>query len=104
MTLSLLDALHRALVGQHRHAEAAGVRITLAVPDCPGMLGPPPPALSRALPALVRAALAAVRPGEALEARVDVVTSDVLQLSMAGPLRPGGSPPPARQLRMEAIP
>ena len=91
MTLSLLDTLHRALVGQHRHAEAAGVRITLAVPDCPEMLGSPPPGLSRALPALVRAALAAMPPGEALEARVDVVTSDVLQLSMAGPLRPGAA-------------
>jgi hypothetical protein len=57
-------------------------------------VAPEPP--SRALPALLRAAIGAVPPGATVEMRVEVATSEVVQLSTAGPLRPGAvfMPPP----------
>jgi hypothetical protein len=96
VALSLLDALLRALDGQRRQTEAPGVRIALTVPDTPRLRDAAPGPLPRALPALVRAALAAMPPGEALEVEIDIATSDVVQVSMAGPLRPGAAfaPPP----------
>ena len=68
----------------------------LTVPDTPRLRDAAPGPLPRALPALVRAALAAMPAGEALEVRIDIVTSDVVQLSMAGRLRPDAAfaPPP----------
>src|SRR4051794_41457680 len=91
VALSLLDALLRALDGQRRQAGAAGVRIALTVPDTPRLRDAAPGPLPRALPALVRAALAAMPAGEALEVEIDIATSDVVQLSMAGPPRPGAA-------------
>src|SRR3954468_17843419 len=78
VALSLLDALLRALDGQRRQAEAAGVRIALTVPNTPRLRDAAPKPLPRALPALVRAALAAMAPGEALEVRIDIVTSELV--------------------------
>jgi hypothetical protein len=86
-----METLCRVLAAQHRHATAAGVRVSLAVPDSRRMTLEAPAPLSRALPALLRAAIGAVRPGETVEMRVEGVTSAVVQLSIAGPLRPGAA-------------
>jgi hypothetical protein len=60
------------------------------------MLKSAPLGLSRALPALMRAAINAMPPGETLDVHVDIVTSLVVQVSVAGPLRPDAAfaPPP----------
>ena len=86
-----METLCRVLAAQHRHATAAGVRVSLAVPDSRRMTAEAPAPLSRALPALLRAAIGAVRPGETVEMRVEGVTLAVVQLSIAGPLRPGAA-------------
>ena len=91
MALSLMETLCRVLATQRRHAAAVGVTVSLAVPDGPGMRGGAPEPLSRALPALLRAAIGAVPPGATVEMRVEVATSEVVQLSIAGPLRPGAA-------------
>jgi len=90
VALSLMETLCRVLAAQRLHAVAVGVTVSLAVPDGPGMRGGTPEPLSRALPALLRAAIGAVPPGATVEMRVEVATSEVVQLSIAGPLRPGG--------------
>src|SRR3954467_1829494 len=87
VALSLMETLCRVLAAQRRHAVAVGVTVSLAVPDGPGMRGGTPEPLSRALPALLRAAIGAVPPGATVEMRVEVATSEVVQLSIAGPLR-----------------
>ena len=86
-----MEALCRVMAAQHRHATKAGVRVSLAVPDSRRMTAEAPAPLSRALPALLRAAIGAVRPGETVEMRVEGVTSAAIQLSIAGPLRPGAA-------------
>jgi hypothetical protein len=88
---SLMETLCRVMAAQHRHATAAGVRVSLAVPDSRHMIIEAPSPLSRALPALLRAAISAVRPGGTVEMRVEGVTSEVVHLSIAGPLRPGAA-------------
>src|SRR3954468_24731207 len=55
-----------------------------------------PAPLSRALPALLCAAISAVRSGGTVEMRVEGVTSEVVTLSIAGPLRPGAALAPPR--------
>src|SRR5690348_8335277 len=96
---TLLDALLRALAAQRRPAEAAGVRVALTVPDTPRLREPAPALLPRALPALVRAALAALPRDAVLEVLVDIATSEVVQVSLEGPLRPGAaSAPPGEVL------
>ena len=89
-----METLCRVMAAQHRHATAAGVRVSLAVPDSQRMTIESPAPLSRALPALVRAAISAVQPGGTVEMRVEGVTSEVVQLSLTGALRPGAVAPP----------
>jgi hypothetical protein len=96
VALSLMETLCRVVAAQERHAEADGVAISLVVPNSDGMRGAAPPPLSRAMPALLRAVIGAVAPGGTVEVRVEIVTSAVVQTSIAGPLRPGAAfvPPP----------
>jgi len=68
--------------------------VSLAVPDSRRMTAEAPEPLSRALPALLRAAISAVRSGGTVEMRVEGVTSEVVTLSITGPLRPGAAPTP----------
>src|SRR5690242_17887412 len=75
MARTLMGTLCRVMAAQHRHADAAGVRVSLAVPDSRRMAAEPPAPLSRALPALLRAAIGAVAPGGTVEIRVEGVTS-----------------------------
>ena len=90
-----METLCRVMAAQHRHATAAGVRVSLAVPDNQRMTIESPAPLSRALPALVRAAISAVQPGGTVEMRVEGVTSEVVQLSLTGLLRPGAAVKPS---------
>jgi hypothetical protein len=91
-----METLCRVVAAQRRHADAAGVRVSVAVPDDRRMTLEAPALLSRALPALLRAAIGAVRPGTTVEMRVEGLTREVMRLSIAGPLGPGAAfaPPP----------
>ncbi|MFL4996028.1 MAG: hypothetical protein ACJ8DF_04900 [Microvirga sp.] len=92
----MMETLCRVVAAQHRHADAAGVRVEVAVPDDRRMTLEAPAPLSRALPALLRAVIGAVRPGATVEMRVEGLTREVVQFSIAGPLGPGVAfaPPP----------
>jgi hypothetical protein len=81
-------------------AENGRVRWGLAVPDSRRMTIEVPAPLSRELPALLRAEISAVRSSGTVEMRVEGVTSEVVHLSIAGPLRPGAAlaPPPDSDL------
>jgi hypothetical protein len=91
-----METLCRVVAAQRRHADAAGVRVSVAVPDDRRMTLEAPAPLSRALPALLRAVIGAVRPEATVEMRVEGLTREVVQFSIAGPLGPGAvfAPPP----------
>lgn len=91
VALSLMETLCRVVAAQERHAEAAGVAVSLVVPNSDGMRGAAPPPLSRAMPALLRAVIGAVAPGETVEVRVEIATPGVVQMSIAGRLRPSAA-------------